>query len=301
MKNLFLFSLCLALFISCGDDDGSGTATSAINPYFENLTPLGSDYVYEAWMIVDGAPVAIGRFNVDDKSVPTKSQFLAPKKDIENATAFVVTIEPGDEEGSDLETPSTTKILAGSFDGDTANLTATNDNALVQGFGSLSGQYLLATPTDGDNAADELSGIWFLDNSGANLEPSLTLPGLSDGWRYEGWVVMEDANGNAVPVSTGKFSDPAKADSGNPYSETVAMAPPFPGEDFLTMAPDDLTFPTDLSGMTAVISIEPNPDDSASPYGVKPLIGEIPTDAAAHTLYSMESNLGSLPTGRAVR
>lgn len=63
--------------------------------------------------------------------------------------------------------------------------------------------------------------------------------------------------------------------------------PPFPGEDFLANAPDGLTFPLDLSGGAAVISIEPADDNSPAPIALKPLVGEIPADAEAFTNYDL--------------
>jgi hypothetical protein len=89
-------------------------------------------------------------------------------------------------------------------------------------------------------------------------------------------------------------------DDADPFSSTMP-GPPFPGEDFLVNAPAGLTFPTDISGGTAVISIEPDPDNSADPFLLKPLVGAIPNPAADHVTYMMNVNLGSFPTGTATR
>ena len=51
-------------------------------------------------------------------------------------------------------------------------------------------------------------------------------------------------------------------------------------------APSGLTFPTDLSGGIAVISVEPYPDNGDEPYAIKPLVGKIPDNAADHFNYS---------------
>jgi len=54
--------------------------------------------------------------------------------------------------------------------------------------------------------------------------------------------------------------------------------------------------------MTAVISIEPDPDNSASPFLLKPLVGGIPSNAMDHVTYMMNSNVAnSFPTGTATR
>ena len=76
--------------------------------------------------------------------------------------------------------------------------------------------------------------------------------------------------------------------------------PPFPGEDYLVNAPSGLSFPTDLAGGKAVISIEPVPDNSDAPFLLKPLVGDIASDAMDHTTYSLGQNL-NFPTGTVSR
>jgi hypothetical protein len=76
--------------------------------------------------------------------------------------------------------------------------------------------------------------------------------------------------------------------------------PPFPGEDFLVNAPAGLTFPTNLAGGMAVISIEPVPDNSTAPFLLKPLVAPIPANAIDHTDYQMNQNL-VFPTGTVTR
>jgi len=90
-------------------------------------------------------------------------------------------------------------------------------------------------------------------------------------------------------------------DDAYPYSDTMP-GPPFPGEDFLLNAPSGLTFPTDLSGTTQVISIEPDPDNNAGPFLLKPLVATVPSPAMDHVTYMMNSNVAnSFPTGTATR
>ena len=69
------------------------------------------------------------------------------------------------------------------------------------------------------------------------------------------------------------------------HSAVLKPGPPFPGEDYLVNAPMGLTFPTNLAGGTAVISIEPDPDNSPNPFTLKPLVKMIPADAADHVTY----------------
>ena len=98
-------------------------------------------------------------------------------------------------------------------------------------------------------------------------------------------------------MTTGTFLSASGIDNDDRFSG-VMPGPAYPGEDFLTNAPGGLNFPTDLAGGTAVISIEPVPDNSTAPFLLKPLVGSIPSDAVDHTFYSMESN-PVYPTGTA--
>ena len=87
-------------------------------------------------------------------------------------------------------------------------------------------------------------------------------------------------------------------DEADPYSDDMP-GPPFPGEDYLKNAPTDLDFPADIREGTAVISIEPDPDNSEAPFTLKPLVGAIPAMAMDHTPYNMDQNLDSFPSGTA--
>jgi len=197
-------------------------------------------------------------------------------EDLGAATTFVLTIEPAPDNDPN---PSSVHILAGDFSGDAADLSVGHGAALGNDFMSATGKYILATPTNGANT-DENSGIWFLDPA-AGPGVGLNLPVLPDGWTYEGWVVVD-----GTPVTSGKFTDVAKEDDSAPFSGMMA-GPPFPGEDYLNNAPTGLSFPTDLSGGKAVISIEPVPDNSTAPFLLKPLLADIPAAAADHTAYDL--------------
>ncbi len=255
------------------------------------LEDLGPDYVYEGWIIVGGNPVTTGIFTVDGSGNMSQTSFPVNSNDLINATAFVLTIEPDPDPNP---APSAVHILAGDFSTNTADLSVGHPAALGDDFMSSGGNYILATPTNGSNT-NELSGIWFLDLSSGTPAVGLTLPTLPAGWKYEGWAVI-----NGMPVTSGKFTMVDAADESAPFSGAMA-GPPFPGEDYLMNAPSGLTFPTDLSGGTAVISIEPDPDNSPAPFLLKPLAAAIPNPAMDHETYALNQNLGSLPTGTADR
>jgi len=258
--------------------------------------PLEDGYHYEGWAIIDGAAKTTGKFNVDANGAIVDMQGNAiaggefdTGMDLSTATDIVISIEPtGDAD----EVPSMTKYMAGAVSGNMADLTVAAGAALGDDYTGAMGKYILATPTSMDTT-DELSGVWFLDLSGGSPAVGLDLPDLPAGWKYEGWAVI-----GGTPVTTGAFTAVDQADEAAPYSGTEA-GPPFPGEDFLMNAPSGLTFPTDLSGATLVISVEPDPDDAAGPFTLKPLMGTAPDPAEDHMTYDMDNMAASFPTATA--
>ncbi len=263
---------------------------------FSGVQPLQNGYHLEGWAIIAGAPVTTGKFNVDaegglvdlDGNVIPNGRFETGM-DLSQAAAIIITIEP---DGDVDAIPADTHYLAGGVAGGSAPLTVGHPAALGDDFSDAAGTYILATPTD-TASANENSGIWFLDPSSGTPVAGLQLPELPAGWKYEGWAVID-----GTPVTTGTFTDPDVADEGAPYSGSLG-GPSFPGEDFLNNAPDGLAFPTDLAGGTAVISIEPSPDDAAGPFTLKPLAGGIPEDAGAGGVYTVPNNAAGFPTGTA--
>lgn len=279
-------SLC---FMSCDKDDDNNQ-TSSFNLNIAGLEDLGAGYAYEGWIMVDGSPVTTGVFTVDAAGSLSQTIFEVSDSDHEAATAFILTIEPSPDNDP---APSSVHILAGDFSGDNAELTIDHAAAIGTNFDGAAGDYILATPTDNDNNNEE-SGIWFLNNSTGSPVAGLSLPTLPAGWAYEGWVVIA-----GIPVSTGTFLSAASADDSAPFSGANG-GPPFPGEDFLNNAPSGLTFPTSLLGGTAVISVEPVPDNSVNPFLLKPLVGSIPSDAPVHSVLSVAQNL-NFPSGTATK
>jgi len=280
--------ILLTIFTSCSDDDDDGTTTKELTLNLTGLDALGSDFVYEGWLIVNGSPISTGTFT----STTFPQTFSVNESDLNAATKFVLSIEPANDSDP---TPAPTKILAGDFTGNSASMATMP----VGDFSSISGKYILATPTNGE-MTNENSGIWFLNVPGPVA--GLSLPDLPMGWKYEGWVVI-----NGTPVTTGKFTNVSATDEFDDFSGSMALPMPngtdgfFPGEDFLTAAPAGLSFPTDISGGKAVISIEPEPDNSPMPFTLKPLVATIPMNATDHTPYDLNMNLDSFPSGSVSR
>lgn len=292
-KVLKLAYLCAAIvfFASCESNNEEVATTGDLTLDLTGLEELGSNFVYEGWLIVNGSPVSTGTFT----SVTFPQTFTVGITDLQTATQFVLSIEPAGETGTAAATPAATKLLAGDFSGNSASVSSTE---IVGDFTSSWGKYILATPTDMDDT-NEASGVWFLDNSGATTIAGLGLPKLTDGWKYEGWVVL-----NGVPVSTGTFLNVDTEDDNaatSIYKGTTGNGPGFPGEDYVTGSAAGINFPTDLKGATIVVSVEPFPDNSSAPFTLKPLAHLVPLDAINHSVINMTTGPISILMGNVSR
>ncbi len=304
-QNIFSLGLLSTLLISsfggCYDEEDNDPTNNGNNNNstlieeeliidISGLENLGPNYVYEGWIIENGTAHSAGIFTVDSNGNMSQNSFIMDLQTLNAAQAYVLTIEPSIDNDPN---PSEVHILAGSFSSGSASLTIDHPAALGNDFENASGQYILGTPTDGNNF-DENSGIWFLDPSNGN--PSLNLPTLPNGWVYEGWVIID-----GIPVTTGKFLNTTGADFSAPFSGNFS-APAYPGEDFLINAPTSLNFPLDLSSELVAISIEPVPDNSSAPFTLKPLFGNIPQSAQDHVLYNLQNIItNNAPTGIALK
>lgn len=275
--------------------EAATTTTAAPEPMLTlditGFPTLANGVHYENWAIIDDAPVSAGKFNVEDGAIVDLDGAAVeafPVPGLDTASTIVITIEPA---GDTDTVPSDTHFVAGDVVDGSAELSIAHPAALGTDFADALGTVLLATPTNGDNT-DELSGIWFIELPGPTA--SLQLPVLPAGWKYEGWAVID-----GVPVTSGTFLDSALPDDAAPFSGPES-GPPFPGEDYLINAPDGVIFPTDLSGGTIVISVEPDPDDSPEPFVLKPLVGMADDPAADHVSYGLGNNAVDLPGGIAL-
>ena len=286
MKKLvfFLTTMIIATIVIVGCDDNNITEpnTGMLDLNINGLENLGSGYAFEGWLIVNGSPLSTGIFTVDDNGNLNQSSFELSLNDLEAATKFILTIEPSPDNDP---APASTHYLAGDFSNGSATVTVEDPAAIGDDFLSALGPYILNTPSTSSNDLDYNSGIWWLD-PGTGPGATLDLPILPDGWMYEGWVV-----GNSGPITTGRFTMAAGADSdqGGPTAGSDPV-PPFPGQDYINPL-------IDLIGYTAVISIEPEPDNSADPFTLKPLVDANIEDVTIGVLQSMNNNAASFPTG----
>lgn len=301
MKKLILGVLSLGLFVtSCNNDDNAGNIISMadLTLNLSGLEDLGPDYLYEGWVIVNGAPVSTGTFSVDATGVLSATTFSITTDDLNAATKFVLSIEPNPDSDP---LPSDQKIIAGDFNGNSAAVSTAVAPAIGD-FSAAAGVFFLRTPTDepvgSPNNGNDENGVWF-GVPGAPPTAGFTLPTLPTGWIYEGWVV-----GDSGALSTGTFSSfdtmDDNAGASTSFGGTQQLGPPIPGEDFFNNAPAGENFPLDIRGRTIVISIEPVPDNSPAPFLLKPLVGTAGNDTAP-TTYNFGQNLGSFPTGTASR
>lgn len=258
--------------------------------------PLANDFHYEGWAIIDGEAKSTGKFNVDTLGnlIDTEGAVIANGEfdvgfDLKKAYTINITIEPA---GDTNQSPSRVRFMGGHVSNYNANLIVYIMQVLYSDILYSWGNYILATPTNGDTT-NELSGVWFINMRGDPPFDGLALPTIGPGWKYEGWVII-----NGQPVTSGKFTHTDMSDESAPYSGPQS-GPPFPGEDYLENAPAGLTFPTDLSGCTVVISVEPDPDDGPGPFSIKPLIHQIPDPAIDHQTYDMINQVATFPTGYA--
>jgi hypothetical protein len=288
-SRLMMIAIMSLAIISCGDDDPEIT-NKDLTLNLTGLEDLGADFAYEGWIIVDGAAVSTGVFNVDASGNLDQTTFSVEQTSLDNATTFVLTIEPSPDTDP---APTDVHILAGDFSGSNATVSVDHEAALGTDFTASTGKYILATPTDGE-MNNEKSGVWFLDLASGMPEAGLNLPILPTGWAYEGWAVID-----GTPVTTGTFTDFASADADAKYSGTMG-GPAYPGEDFIQNAPAGLSFPTDLAGTTVVISVEPSPDNSPAPFVLKPLVAPVDSDALDHVTYDMNNNADATNPGGAV-
>jgi hypothetical protein len=263
-----------------GQGGQGGAASASLSVELSGLEELGDGSVYEGWLIVDGMPVTAGRFNVDGSD---SYEFDVAADDADNATAYVLTIEPmtGDDPA-----PSATHVLAGDIVDGSASLSIGHAAALGTDFATMAGSYILNTPSTANDSNDYDQGIWWLEVTGNGPAASLTLPALPAGWVYEGWVV-----GQSGPISTGRFSVADAEDSdGKGAGAGPDGTPPFPGQDFIT--PAEM-----LAGYTVVISVEPMPDDSPMPFAIKPLIDPMIEDMGIGVSEMMTNMSANNPAG----
>jgi len=313
MKRLMLILyLCLVLaLLSCEKTEllSPESRVTSIELEMNGFSDLGSNFWYEAWLAWQEGDVvrskSLGIFKIDAQGQCTPNSFDVELGDLQRAQSFFITIEEDDLPGKrlventsgqtdTLTGPGPHKIFSGKLVTNSAYFSLGDEFLLNFNFATAWGTYLL-NAVSVEQTAPSTSGIWFVnkDDQG-QLIAGLDLPDLPAGWSYQGWVVI-----NTVPVSTGKFVSSTGADKSAVYYNSAQGSYPFPGEDFLINPPQGLAFPVDLSGKDIYITLEPPlPENCPAPYSVKIFTATIPTGAQRMTVYDLENQAGSFPSGR---
>jgi hypothetical protein len=246
---------------------------------------------------------AAGGFHSLGRFVQSTSTTLALGQPLRDGMDVWITVEPpGDADA----TPSAQRLLRGTIHNGRADLTIVG--AVTQAPLALRqhpGQFTMFSPSDNALSgypSHEEAGVWLF-----NMQPRLTEQGdmwvrltqLDDGWIYEGWMVRDVAQPNAIWLSYGKFRPDytgavnSRDDTGwGPYSGVVDFRTDgeeeFPGDDWISNPlgfsfPKELTLPlnlreTNAAGVprwTHVITIEPTwnrgePIGGERPFFIRP-------------------------------
>lgn len=246
-----------------------------------SLGALPDTAIYEAWAIEGDTKHRAGTFNVDDGKNRVRLSSPVPASDIDK---IAVTIEPTPD--PDPANPSGVVVLVGDL-----NAKGKAKLALPLDLKKVSGSAILATPTDDEDNNE--AGVWFLDPAGPAA--SLNVPVAPSGWKWEGWGATQ-----GVPLSTGRFSDPAAGDEAAPFSGDNA-APPFPGEDFVRNLPSGVG-PVNLAdgASSIVLSLEPDIDGvdptGDGPFFIKPLIASVDEGQPGGTSFKLKRDRSRLVT-----
>lgn len=229
---------------------------------------------YQAWIRKDGVMHSLGTFNMQPDAQHMQTiggaplDYLAAPGDLTGGDYVMITVE---QETDTDNIPSISKVLAGPIVGATANLLVKDPEAIGLEFGPTvcKGAFHLDSPSTA-TGADFYNGIWYYKHT--DFTPSLTVPTLPSGWRYEGWV-GDACSSDPIPYSTGEYSSATGADmDGCGGGAGPDACPDFPGEDFVFQDPDNPTVPYGAGiqmndGCWQIVhSIEPVPNTGPNPF-----------------------------------
>ncbi len=266
-----ILSAAFLINASCSSD-----STSPVVKYTKlSMTLTGLDSLtmerYEAWVVTQGQYSSLGKFNLNFRGDPIDDSGniiteFPSSVSLDNASHITVTLEPN----PDTDTlPSAIELLTADIVGDTLAL------AFQVDYSGRQGNVVMITPSDGGgrifppagDPSNGFSGIWFVSKPWGEPEFGLNLLAPPSGWKYEGWYMSPAMKF----ISTGKFTNVSAKDETNAYFSNTDSAYVdsfwnFPGEDFLTNPPAGETFPLDVRGGMAFVTLEPDPDNSPMPF-----------------------------------
>lgn len=259
-----------------------------------NLPHLPEGYFYEAWLLVDGSYVSVGRITNDSIQNNMARMSKIDAADLNQAQSVALTIE--NSSGS----PSNYVLLIGNFEGNNAELRSNiNAHNGVQTLAQqISGAFTIqnASVPNSDQHLFGENGIWFFKGD-ENKEPTLNL--VYEGIDYQAWTIKRfnnyDWNLNMGVIRADTLSDTWRSFIPSPFLPNI---PNFPGEDFLQQPGDMISFPegffpVDVKGSKVIITpIFKNYNSSEIPFPIHLLRGNIPINATKnpHLTYELEIN-----------
>lgn len=316
MKNFFAALVCLC-FVAC---EQSNEVVDPLSFSVSNLPalPQGAGH-YQLWVryyifnkvsgenspLHEGDFLSVGEFNfADDGSLRSLNggspEFsLPPGNDPQLLSDICIAVQtPEVLAKANHEEPGSI-LIGGKFHGDASNAIADLDIAFASGlktnFSSVSGKCTIVAPT---SPPDSNLGVWFVELGSAPTAGLKNLPALPATWKYEGWVVEQVANASPAYYSTGKFAraDSADYDGSGPNGGTTGVAYNFPGQDFVRGAFHPNLISTQY---TFLVTVEPFPDNSASPFFLH-LLKTSPPQSITRTQTLQNVIFTSAPTARIV-
>ncbi|WP_424367997.1 anti-sigma factor [Moheibacter sp.] len=283
MKKIISILIISFFFYQCSETDVlNETGKMELTDF--NLPNLPDNYHYEGWLLVDGSYVSVGKITNDSLANNIARFSRIEMTDLQTAQSFAITVE-----SSGSPAPSNYVLLAGDFDGNTADLSSNSEvsNGVMSLAKRISAGYTVqnaSVPAENQNEYG-VNGIWFFKGSGANMEPTLQLEYGET--KYQAWLI-KTADNLEYKLNMGIIDNDTIADNSRMFipSAFAENIPDFPGEDFLQL-PSNTTssypegfFPVDVRGAKLILTPIPSGyNQTEIPFPVHLLEATIPNDA----------------------
>jgi hypothetical protein len=312
---------------ACGNDKGNGSPSekpfNKITFTFFAAAPLTHPdlTIYQLWAkphtgtlkAQTAAWVSLGRFQLGvdlgsgDTLMYTEAGSLIPNNtlsglsvNLKDYDSLFITLEPTPIIDTFPAAPSASVYLQGDIPVSEGNRIGALSSPLaqLQSVPDSLSRFVFDTPTD-DDPDNPLSGVWFV-----SVERRQGLYGLvtpPPGWIYEGWALIGSGT-QRVPVSTGRFADPAHSDLDSSHSGPLPSYG-YPGEDFLHDPPPGAPpFPyTFVQGDNVAITVEPNPDpDPSHPFPLAIFTGGSDLVPGTMDFYWLDAHPEAVPAAQAL-
>ncbi len=198
----------------------------------------------------------------------TEAIFRFSNAELGSFRQFLLTVEQ-----EQVTQPTGSTLLEATYAGRSDTLLSTPFNQTYSALQNAT--FMLVAPTD-LTGINQRSGLWFVQRTdertqsvplSLNLEPGVILSLPPRGWVYNGWV--RNSVSDELWLETGRFTAVNRADQQALYYDDTVTAYPYPGEDFLRNAPQNVFFPVNIPSTgerEVVISLEPENVDTQQPF-----------------------------------